>query len=170
LVDQPQNPQSDGRSGRKLRRGTDKTPVAIGLSLNEMEITASCKHKFCRLWRRFYRGIRKKNVKNASCVATDDLSIYRKLSEKGYIHVPENFDPAESPDHLKWLHIVISNLKSFLDGTYHGVGPRQCNCFWTNFATVSTGVFGATKFLQNSYRLSLNPRFCPKITCYVLIG
>jgi hypothetical protein len=33
-------------------------------------------------------------------------------------------DAANHPYHLKWLHTVISNLKTFINGAYHGVEKK----------------------------------------------
>jgi transposase-like protein len=74
-----------------------------------------------------------KAVEKASAIKTDGYSAYRKLSSKGYIHLPEKFDIEKSPDHLKWLHIVISNIKAFLNGTYHGVGRKHMQLFLDEF-------------------------------------
>jgi hypothetical protein len=33
----------------------------------------------------------------------------------------KSFDHKENPEHLKWLHMLISNAKAFISGTYHGL-------------------------------------------------
>lgn len=35
-----------------------------------------------------------------------------------------NFDAEKNPKHLKWLHTITSNFKTFLLGNYHGVDSR----------------------------------------------
>jgi hypothetical protein len=32
-----------------------------------------------------------------------------------------NKDLKEDPEHLKWLHVIVSNVKAFIIGTYHGL-------------------------------------------------
>ena len=34
----------------------------------------------------------------------------------------EMFDHKKNPEHLKWMHRLISNLKAFVLGTFHGSG------------------------------------------------
>jgi len=138
--------EGEGKRGR----GTDKTPVVIGLSLvngrpgfvKAQVLPAVDGDSIC--------DFAENNIEKGASVASDGLHAYRKLRDKGYIHMPENFDPGENPAHLKWLHIVISNLKDFLGGTYHGIGSRHMQafldefCFRFNRRTWHSQLFGRT--------------------------
>jgi len=43
-----------------------------------------------------------------------------------FLHEPQKFNPsAEKPDHLHWLHTIVSNVKASIAGTYHGFDPEQ---------------------------------------------
>lgn len=122
--------EGEGKRGR----GTDKTPVVIGLSLDEEGQPGFVKAQvLSAVDGNAIASFAEKNIKKGASVTSDGLSVYRKLAQNGYIHVPENFDPAENPEHLKWLHIVISNLKDFLGGTYHGIGERHMQAFLDEF-------------------------------------
>jgi hypothetical protein len=58
--------------------------------------------------------------------------------KEGYDHQPLEFNAKENPDHLKWLHTMISNAKAFIGGTYHGLASKHLQsyldefCFRTN--------------------------------------
>jgi len=122
--------ESEGKRGR----GTDKAPVVIGLSLDKKGHPEFVKAKVLEtVDSGSIVDFAHAAVEESSSVASDGLSIYRKLAEKGYIHLPENFNAVENPEHLKWLHIVISNLKSFINGTYHGVAKIHLQTFLDEF-------------------------------------
>ena len=121
--------EGEGKRGR----GTDKTPVVVGLSLVNGKPRYVKAQVLSAVDGDSIAGFAEKNIKKGAFVASDGYRAYRKLKEKGYFHVPENFDPAEAPEHLKWLHIVISNLKDFLGGTYHGIGSRHMQAFLDEF-------------------------------------
>jgi transposase-like protein len=117
--------EGEGKRGR----GTDKTPVVIGLSLVNGQPGFVKAQVLPAVNGDSIAAFAEKNIEKGTSVSSDSYRIYRKLEEKGYIHTPENFDPNENPEHLKWLHIIISNLKIFLNGTYHGIGSRHMQPF-----------------------------------------
>jgi len=122
--------EGEGKRGR----GTDKPPAVIGLSLDEMGRPGFVKAKVLPAVNGdFIAAFAQATIEKGATITSDGLFCYRKLASKGYIHVPENFNPDERPEHLKWLHIVISNLKDFLNGTYHGVGDRHLQAFCDEF-------------------------------------
>ncbi|MBS3982468.1 MAG: transposase, partial [Dethiobacter sp.] len=44
-------------------------------------------------------------------------------------HEPQEFSAKENPDHLKWLHVIISNAKAFIKGTYHGLDSKHLQAY-----------------------------------------
>ena len=64
-----------------------------------------------------------KHVLTGSKIITDGLKIYTVVAKAGYEHeriiVSENKE--EALETLKWVHIVISNAKAFIAGTFHGL-------------------------------------------------
>jgi len=96
--------EGEGKRGR----GTDKAPVVIGLSLDEAGHPEFVKAKVLgTVDSEAIVDFAHTAVEEGSSIASDGLSIYKKLAEKGYIHLPENFNAIENPDHLKWMHIGI---------------------------------------------------------------
>jgi len=68
---------------------------------------------------------------------------------------------------LKWLHIVISNLKSFLNGTYHGVAKIHLQTFLDEFCYRFNRRFWPSQlFARTLFACSCAPPF----TRYDLIG
>jgi transposase-like protein len=156
--------EGEGKRGR----GTDKAPVVIGLSLDEAGHPEFVKAKVLEtVDGESIVDFAHAAVEEGSSIASDGLSIYRKLAEKGYIHLPENFNPIETPEHLKWLHIVISNLKSFLNGTYHGVAKIHLQTFLDEFCYRFNRRFWPSQLFA---RTLLACSSAPPFTRYDLIG
>jgi len=62
------------------------------------------------------------NVTGGSTVRTDAFTGYAALKSLGYLHesVALNGDPDKAATHLPMVHLVISNLKTWIMGTHHG--------------------------------------------------
>ncbi|MBS4021605.1 MAG: transposase, partial [Dethiobacter sp.] len=54
--------------------------------------------------------------------------------KEGYLHQPKEFNFKDNPDHLKWLHTIISNAKAYIAGTYHGLGPRHLQSYLDEYS------------------------------------
>lgn len=66
-------------------------------------------------------------------ISTDGLAVYNALNAAGYEQQGEKFDPVNNPRHLHWLHVIISNLKSFIAGTYHGLDKKHLQSYFDEF-------------------------------------
>ncbi len=123
--------EGEGKRGR----GTDKAPVVVGLSLDEEGNPEYMKATMLEtVDSESVIEFAQTSVAEGSSIASDGLAVYKKLAEAGYIHLPENFNAVENPEHLKWLHIVIGNLKAFINGTYHGVAKLHLQSFLDEFS------------------------------------
>jgi len=62
------------------------------------------------------------NVAQPSLVRTDGFAPYCELSRLGYEHHPLTIagDPEKADAHLPMIHLVFSNLKTWILGTHHG--------------------------------------------------
>lgn len=62
------------------------------------------------------------NVAQGSLVRTDGFAPYCDLSRDGYQHDPLTIagDPDKADAHLPMIHLVFSNLKTWILGTHHG--------------------------------------------------
>ncbi|MFX8933930.1 transposase, partial [Acinetobacter baumannii] len=56
-------------------------------------------------------------IESGSTINSDAYRSYKALAKEGYDHQPIEFNVKENPDHLKWLHTMISNVKAFIGGT-----------------------------------------------------
>ena len=67
----------------------------------------------------------------ASTVQTDGFNAYRTPLAKRYKHEREVFNP--DGEMLKWLHHMIGNAKTFINGTYHGTSTKHLQMYLSEF-------------------------------------
>ena len=116
--------------GGKRGRGTDKTPVLVAVSFTVDSSTDNEYTGFAKLQavqsagRESIKAFAKRVVAPGSHVRTDANFPYRVLSECGFIHEPIDIKNAKQKAHalMPHVHTYISNLKTFILGTYHGLG------------------------------------------------
>lgn len=112
--------------GKKRGRGTDKTPVLVAVS----SVFGKKGRKFMGFAR--MRAVKKNNaetivkfakdtIEPGSHVQSDGLPIYQALNEHGFVHEPHAIKKRKAHVVLPHVHIYISNLRSFVMGTYHGL-------------------------------------------------
>ena len=68
-------------------------------------------------------------------IITDDWSGYAGLSKRGYGHVSiaERGDPQVAEEFMPIIHLVFSNLKTWLRGIHHGVSPQHLQAYLNEF-------------------------------------
>ncbi len=93
-------------------------------------------------------------VEPGTMIITDGWNGYATLGERGYAHlgVAERGDPQVVEDYLPMVHLVFSNLKSWLAGTHHGVSPQHLQAY------------------LNEYTFRFNRRFYPFNAFRSLLG
>ena len=120
--------------GGKRGRGTEKTKVIVGLSLNQighplyvkMEVIPDMKGETLV-------DFANRTIEHGSVINSDAYKSYKALAKKDYQHNPQEFNHVDNPDHLKWPHIVISNVKTFIGGTYHGLDSKHLQSYLNEF-------------------------------------
>ena len=137
------------RSGAKRGRGTTKQKFMVGLSLSPKGHM-----KYVKI--QSIPDIKGKTVsafadkvidKEKSFVLGDGYRSYRALNRKGFKFNGIPFDPENNPDHLRKLHIIIGNLKSFISGTFHGLGKKHIDAYLSEFCyRFNRRVFGKERF------------------------
>jgi hypothetical protein len=78
----------------------------------------------------------KDNVTAGSTVRTDGWRGYSDLGEMGYKHnaLTLGGDPEKAEKHLPMIHLVFSNLKTWINGTHHGrVEPHHLQAYLNEF-------------------------------------
>ena len=78
------------------------------------------------------RAVAQQIVPFGSEIHSDALGSFRAALQGGYIHHYQAFDKDSGA--LHWIHTLISNVKSFLLGTYHGIGRKRLQRYFDEFA------------------------------------
>lgn len=120
--------------GGKRGRGTSKTKVLVGLSLNakghplytKMSVVPDIKAKTLIQFAT-------KAIESGTKISSDAYHSYRALQQEGFAHEYKVYDAKQDPDHLHWLHTVISNAKAFIGGTYHGLDSKHLQAYLDEF-------------------------------------
>lgn len=96
----------------------------------------------------------RQNVEKSTTVRTDGWSGYASLKRLGYAHDPEVLygDGEATDEHLPMVHIVFSNLKTWLRGTHHGVSQKHLQAY------------------LNEYVFRFNRRFYPMTSFASVLG
>lgn len=120
--------------GGKRGRGTEQTQVLVGVSLDpkgrpqyaKLEVIPDIKGVTLVDFAR-------RCIKPGSTINSDAYRSFKALADKGYELQSMKFNVKENPDHLKWLHTIISNAKAFIGGTYHGLDPKHLQMYLNEF-------------------------------------
>ena len=73
----------------------------------------------------------KHRIAYGSTVQTDGFNAYRKPLAERYDHEWAVFNP--DGELLKWLHHMIGNAKTFINGTYHGTSTKHLQMYLSEF-------------------------------------
>ncbi len=74
-------------------------------------------------------------VDPSAMIVTDNWAGYKSLERRGYQHlaVTEGGDPAVAEEYLPIIHLVFSNLKTWINGAHHGVSPQHLQAYLNEF-------------------------------------
>ena len=95
-------------------------------------------------------GFVQQAVEPGTLIITDDWAGYAKLTTLGYQHlaVAERNDPNVAEDYLPIVHLIFSNLKTWLQDIHHGVAPQHLQAYLNEF----TFRFNRRFYPFNSFR------------------
>jgi transposase-like protein len=124
-------PTESGKRGR----GTDKTPVQVAVSLDQQGHPLYAKMGIMKdIKSETLVDFAERNIKEGSAINSDGYSSYMKaFGESKFTHNPIKFNPKANPDHLDWLHKIVSNAKAYILGTYHGIGAKHLQAYLSEF-------------------------------------
>ena len=120
-------PKSNGKRGR----GTQKTSALAAVSLTEQRRPRFLKIQVSRLDAASVSAVAQQTICPGSEIHSDALGSFRAALREGYEHHFQVFDRDSGA--LRWVHTLISNVKSFLLGTYHGLGKKHLQSYFDEF-------------------------------------
>lgn len=123
----------DKDKGKKRGRGTTKSKVLVAVSTDtKKEHAGFVKMEVVKkLNQDTVSKFVKENIEPGSKIQTDDLNIYNALADLGVEHEQYPLVSGEKP--LLWVHIIISNAKTFCLGTYHRFGRKHLQAYLDEF-------------------------------------
>lgn len=118
--------------GKKRGRGTEKEKVFVALSLDEQG-----NPRFLKM--RVTPNIKQASVKKFAHAAFADGSVIHSDGYCSYLPALEGYPHEYKPYNpnsglLHWLHVVISNAKAFILGTYHGLPKKYLQSYLDEFS------------------------------------
>lgn len=114
-------------------RGTKKAKVSIAVATDEVGNPRFVRMNILsKMSTEEMQRVARECIEKGSTVTSDGLGSYKKLKEIGYNHISKNYYQADD-DFLKWLHVIISNAKAFINGTYHGLGQKYLQAYLDEF-------------------------------------
>lgn len=123
-----------GKAAGKRGRGSEnKAEVAVALQINaeghpqylKMQVIPDAKGETLL-------AFAEKNIMEGSTIHSDAFRSYNALSSK-YSCDMQKYDPKSKDEQLKWLHVMISNIKANIEGAYHGLGRTYLQRYLDEF-------------------------------------
>jgi transposase-like protein len=113
----------------KRGRGTKKIPVLIAASTNGKGIGYAKMQIVDSLHSEPVRRFLQANVTAHQTIRTDGWQSYNVAEQMGHAHEVELILGRKAHDVLKWVHILASNAKAFILGTYHGLDRKHLQSY-----------------------------------------
>lgn len=139
--------------GKKRGRGTEKAKVFVALSLDERG-----NPRFLKM--RVTQDIKQASVKKFARASFRDGCVIHSDGYRSYIPALEGYDHQHRPYDpnsglLHWLHIIVSNAKAFILGTYHGLPKASLQSYLDEFCyRFSRRSFCDSLFLRLAWAVS----------------
>lgn len=118
------------KEGGSRGRGTGKTKVLVGLSLNHLGYPCYLRFKVLpRINRNTLDPVIEKLIIPGAMVKTDGLRCYLSLPQKGYQHERILANQTDILESMRRLHTAVSNAKALIDGTFHGLDSKHLQSY-----------------------------------------
>jgi len=119
--------------GDKRGRGTSKTAVIVEASTDEDHVTYAKMTVVDNVNAVTIKSLVKVNIQENQTIKTDGFRAYNIISETGHSHLKEIVKGKKAHEVMKWTHILISNTKAFLMGTFHRTGKKHLQSYLNEF-------------------------------------
>ncbi|MBA3066743.1 IS1595 family transposase [bacterium] len=124
--------------GKKRGRGTEQTPVLVAVSFvsgkKEKEYMGFAKMRAVKkINKETVLKFANDTVEHGSRVRSDGLRVYLTLEKYGFAHEPLTIKKRKAHIMLPHVHTYISNLRSFVMGTFHGLDETHIQHYLDEF-------------------------------------
>jgi transposase-like protein len=156
------------KEGGSRGRGTAKTKVLVGLSLNPLGYPGYLRFKVLpRINRQTLDPVIEKLIIPGAKIKTDGLRSYLSLSQKVYQHERILASQTNILESMRWLHTMVSNAKAFIGGTFHGLDSKYLQSYLDEFSYR----FNRRHMLDRIFERCITAMAdCPKWTYWDIIG
>ena len=119
--------------GDKRGRGSSKTTVIVEASTNGEGIGYAKMTVVDNVDSATIEALVKADIMENQAVKTDGFPAYNIVGKIGYKHQREVVKGKKAHEVMKWTHILISNAKAFILGTFHGIGRKHLQTYLDEF-------------------------------------
>jgi len=114
-------------------RGTSRVKALVAAGVTENNKPRFAKIQVVkRLDARRVKAFATAGIAAGSTIRTDGLSVYRCLAKR-YVHDPAVACRKPKENLLHWVHIITSNAKAFITGTFHGLDEKHMQRYLDEF-------------------------------------
>ncbi len=120
------------KPGKRGRGALGKVPILVACETHGPRPGFVAIEALEQLNHRRVDAFSRRRLKADQIVRTDALAALNSLEATQY-HLPRVTPASEASQWLPWVHVVISNLRRFLLGTYHGVTAKHLQEYLNEF-------------------------------------
>lgn len=115
-------------------RGTNKAKAVIALSKNRQNHPVFLRIEVInQVSIKEIQRVTQKYVEPGSKIISDGHISYKSLAELGYSHESKAYYKEDKDEFLKMLHVIIGNVKAYIQGTYHGLGQKYLQSYFDEY-------------------------------------
>ena len=119
-----------GAPGGKRGRGTSKSKVIVAVSTTEEGKPQFAKMKVVEnIDKKTLNHVAAETIKSGATVRSDGLNSYGDLAHRDFRH--EVIETSKGL--LPWVHVLISNAKAAIQGTFHGLHKKHMQQYLDEF-------------------------------------
>ena len=121
------------RAGKRGRGAAGKSPILVAVETREEKAGFMAVETVDVISKKTVREFLQKHLKEGQTVRTDGFPALSPVSEV-HDHQKKVVPVEESTNWLPLVHVVIGNLKKFLNGTFHGVSMKYLQEYLDEFS------------------------------------
>ena len=119
--------------GDKRGRGSSKATVVVEASTNGEGVSYAKMTVVDNVDGATIEALVKADIVENQTVKTDGFPAYNIVGKIGHKHQREVVKGKKAHEVMKWTHILISNAKAFILGTFHGIGRKHLQTYLDEF-------------------------------------
>ena len=120
------------KSGKRGRGAEGKKPILVAVENRETHVGFMAAKVVDTINKENVREFCRRHLTPGQTIRTDALSALNALAEE-HLHEKKVTPPEEASTWLPLVHIVIGNLKNFINGTFHGVSHKYLHEYISEF-------------------------------------